>query len=165
MNAAQIHLGLNHLPIGLVLVGVPLLAIALWRKSPELKATALVLMVLSALATIPTFLSGEPAEEIIEHRPGVSEAVIHEHEEAGESALIIIGILGGLVIAGWLFERFKRPLPIGAWWGLVFLGVVSLAVFVRTAHLGGLIRHDELSGVKSLPQGDSKSHEREDRND
>lgn len=145
MNAAQIHLGLNHLPIGLALVGVPLLAIALWRKSSELKATALVLMILSALATIPTFLSGEPAEEIIEHRPGVSKSVIHEHEEAGEFALIIVGILGGLAIAGWLFEKLKKPLPTSAWWGLVLLGVVSLGVFVRTAHLGGLIRHDELS--------------------
>lgn len=99
-----------------VRVGVPLLAVALWRRSSELKATASVLLILSALTAIPAFLSGEPAEEIIEHRPGVSKTVIHEHEEAGEFTLIAIGILGGLVLAAGLFEKFKKPLPSGAWW-------------------------------------------------
>lgn len=165
MNAAQIHLGLNHLPLGLALVGVPLLAIALWRKSSELKTTASILLIVSALAAIPTFLSGEPAEEIIEHRPGVSKTVIHEHEEAGEFTLIAIGILGGLVLAAGLFERFKKPLPSGAWWGVFFLGVLSLGIFVRTAHLGGLIRHDELGGAGSLTGGTTEKHEKGGRDD
>lgn len=151
MNAAQIHLGLNHVPIGLVLVGVPLLAVALWRKSSELRITAAALLILAALASIPTFLSGEPAEEIIEHRAGVSEAVIHEHEEAGEFAFILISVLGGVVLLGLAFEKLKGPLPAGAWWGVVLLGILSLGVFFRTAHLGGLIRHDELGRESSAP--------------
>lgn len=144
MNAAQVHLALNHVPIGLVLVGVPLLLAAILRSSKELKGAAAIVLVFSALTAIPAYLSGEPAEEIVEHRAGVSEKVIHEHEEAAELSLIFVEILGALVLAAWLFERFKAPLPSSAWFAISLLGLVNLGLFVRTAHLGGLIRHDEL---------------------
>lgn len=167
MNAAQVHLALNHLPIGLVIVGVPLLLTAILRKSKELKGAASILLMLSALTAIPVFLSGEPAEEIVEHRAGVSERVIHEHEEAAELSLIFIEILGALVLGAWLFERFKRPMPSPIWFGILALGIVNLGLFVRTAHLGGLIRHDELrSGVvqggEPSSRGDSEKEENGD---
>ncbi len=167
MNAAQIHLALNHLPIGLVLVGVPLLLAAILRKSKELKGAASMILMLSALTAIPVFLSGEPAEEIVEHRPGVTERVIHEHEEAAELSLIFVEILGALVLAAWLFDRFKAPTPSRAWVGIVALGLLNLGLFVRTAHLGGLIRHDELrqgvvQGGEASSRGVSEKEEHED---
>jgi uncharacterized membrane protein len=164
MNAAQIHLALNHLPIGLVIVGVPLLLAAVLRKSKELRGAASMVLMLSALTAIPVYLSGEPAEEIVEHRAGVSERAIHEHEEAAELSLIFIEILGALVLAAWLFDRFKAPTPSRVWFGILALGLVNLGLFVRTAHLGGLIRHDELrSGVvqsgESSREGSEKDHD------
>lgn len=164
MNAAQIHLALNHLPVGLVLVGVPLLVAALLKKSKELRGAASLIILLSALTAIPVFLSGEPAEEIVEHRAGVSEGVIHDHEEAAELSLILIEILGALVLAAWLFDRFKSPTPSPVWIGIVVLGLVNLGLLVRTAHLGGLIRHDELrSGVAQ--SGESRSGEGSEKED
>jgi uncharacterized membrane protein len=150
ISAAQVHLALNHLPMGLALVGVPLLGIALWRRSSELKAVGSLLLILAAVAAVPTFLSGEPAEEIVEHLPGVSKDVIHGHEESGEIALIWSGVLGALVLGAMCFERFKRPLPSSVWWGLVLMGAVCLGIFVRTAHLGGLIRHEEIRGATGM---------------
>lgn len=144
MNAAQVHLALNHLPIGLVVVGAPLLLAAILRKSNELKAAASIVLLFSALTAIPVFLSGEPAEEIVEHRAGVSEGIIHEHEEAAELSLILIEVIGVLVLAAWLFERFRAPLPPAVWFGILGLTLVSLGLFIRTAHLGGLIRHEEI---------------------
>lgn len=163
MNAAQIHLGLNHLPIAFTLIGIPLLVIALKRNSLELKATASMLIVLSALVALPVYFSGDSTEEIVEHRPGVSEKVIHEHEEAGEFALIFVEIFGALTLALFLFERFKRHLPPAMWWGLVLLGLINIVIFIRTAHLGGLIRHDELSVIHQPSQTDLKeNHEKDD---
>ncbi len=147
MNAAQVHLALNHLPIGLVVVGAPLLLAAILRKSKELKAAASIVLIVSALTSIPVFLSGEPAEEIVEHRAGVSERVIHEHEEAAELSLIFIEVVGALMLAAWLFDRFRAPVPNGVWFGILGLTVLTLGLFVRTAHLGGLIRHDEIGSV------------------
>jgi uncharacterized membrane protein len=167
MNAAQIHLALNHLPIGLVLVGVPLLIASLVRKSKELRGAASIVLILSALATIPVFLSGEPTEEIVEHRPGVTEHLIHEHEEAGELSLIFVEILGALVLVAWLLERFKGRAPSPIWFGIVALGVINLGLFVRTAHLGGLIRHDELrpAGAASGPTSSREAAEKEGHDD
>jgi uncharacterized membrane protein len=145
MNAAQIHLALNHLPIGLVLVGVPLLIAALVRRSRDLKGAACLILVLSSLTAIPVYLSGEPAEELVEHRAGVSKQTIHDHEESAELSLICILALGALVVAAWLIERFKKPLPPAAWLALVAVGALNLGLFIRTAHLGGLIRHDEIN--------------------
>lgn len=166
MNAAQVHLALNHLPIGLVIVGVPLLLAAILRRSKELKGAASIVLMLSALTAIPVFLSGEPAEEIVEHRAGVSERIIHDHEEAAELSLIFIEILGALVFAAWLFERFKRPTPSPIWFGILALGMVNLGLFVRTAHLGGLIRHDELrSGVVPGGEGSLKGGSEKEEHD
>jgi len=162
MNAAQVHLALNHLPIGLVIVGVPLLLAAILRKSKELKGAASIVLMLSALTAIPVFLSGEPAEEIVEDRPGVSERMIHEHEEAAELSLIVIEILGALVLAAWLFERFRTPTPTPIWFGILALGVVNLGLFVRTAHLGGLIRHDEIR-TGAVLGGEASSKERSEK--
>lgn len=156
MNAAQVHLALNHLPIGLVIVGAPLLLAAIVRKSKELKAAASIVLIASALTAIPVFLSGEPAEEVVEHRTGVSEAAIHEHEEAAELSLIVIELIGALVLAAWLAERFKARVPSLAWFAIFGLTLVALGLFIRTAHLGGLIRHDEIRPSLALPGGASE---------
>lgn len=166
MNAAQIHLALNHLPIGLVVVGAPLLLAAILRKSKELKAAASIILMFSALTAIPVFLSGEPAEEIVEHRAGVSERVIHEHEEAAELSLIIIEVLGALVLFVWLFERFRAPVPPAVWFGILGLTLITLGLFIRTAHLGGLIRHDEIRSdiaqTVEAPDGESDEKDNDD---
>jgi hypothetical protein len=150
----------------LVVVGAPLLLAAILRKSKELKAAASIILMVSALTAIPVFLSGEPAEEIVEHRAGVSEGAIHEHEEAAELSLIFIEVLGALVLAAWLFERFRAPVPSAAWFGILGLTLVTLGLFVRTAHLGGLIRHDEIrSGVAlsvAAPDGQSEEKDNDD---
>ena len=81
MNAAHLHLLLNHLPvIGIPIIGVFLL-LALAGKQQALVRIALGFTVVLALLTVPVYLSGEPAEEIVEDLPGVPHAVLEEHEE------------------------------------------------------------------------------------
>ncbi len=144
MNAAQIHLALNHLPLAFTGIGAALLVLALAWKSRELRQVAAGLIVVGALCTVPVFLSGEPAEEIVEDLQGVSHQDIHEHEEAGELVLILTAILGVATLAVLLFERWKQPAPRLVWMGVFILAVLVLAFFIRTAHLGGLVRHHEL---------------------
>ena len=119
---------------------------------------------LAAVTTVPVFLSGEPAEEIVEHRPGVSERVIHEHEEMGELTLIFVAIAGIFALGAWLFERLKAPAPQAVWFALLFVGIVNLALFVRTAHLGGLIRHDELR-TNTMVESGGENHSEEEVDD
>ena len=156
MNAAQLHLALNHLPIFATLFGIAFLLLAFVRVEDYLKSIGLWFLVISALSAIPVYLSGEPAEEIIEHRQGVQESVIHDHEESAELAFLLAEILGGLSL-GMLFLRAKkRPLPNLSWVFLSAVSAVILLLFLRTAHLGGQIRHDELRSSRIIETEPSK---------
>jgi hypothetical protein len=77
------------------LLGLALLGAALLRKSEELKKTSLGLLIIIALLTIPVYLTGEPAQEIVENLAGVDEASIEQHEEAAHVAFV------GLSKAAW----------------------------------------------------------------
>jgi hypothetical protein len=55
-----------------------------------------VVFVFSALATIPTYLTGEPAEDAIEGVAGAIEPWIEPHEEAALVSLILGEALGVL---------------------------------------------------------------------
>jgi hypothetical protein len=80
MNWAYVHLALNHLPVIGAIFGVLLLLLALLRKSEELKRVSLGVFVITALLALPIYFTGEPAEEVVEHLPGVAEPLIERHE-------------------------------------------------------------------------------------
>lgn len=144
MNGAQAHLLFNHLPV----LGVPFSALLLlagaWRRSEELKKAGLAAFALTALCVLPAYFTGEGAEHVIEDLPGVTEGLIHAHEEAAEAALAVTLILGALSLGAlWHAGKVGRVRR-RAWVPVLLLGLAALALLARTAHLGGLIRHAEL---------------------
>ncbi|MEW6144029.1 MAG: hypothetical protein AB1598_03315 [Thermodesulfobacteriota bacterium] len=146
MNAAHWHLILNHIPligIGFVIL---LFIIALLRKSSELKNVALVFTVIVALWAVPAYLTGEPAEEIVEDMPGISEDLIHEHEEMAEKAFIFIEAVGGIALIGLVGGRFNRKLG-DTLAVITLLGLLAGGGLIAyTANLGGKIHHQEIRG-------------------
>lgn len=150
MNPAHLHIILNHIPV----IGIPFgLALLIWgflRKSDEVKRAGLLVFVAIALVTIPTFLSGKAAEDMVEHLPGVSENLIEKHEDAATIALIATSVLGGLALLRLLiparFAAVGGPMSI-----LVFVFSLGVAGWLaKTGHLGGQIRHSEIRGSSSL---------------
>ncbi len=85
MNDAHLHLLFNHYPIIGTLFGVLFLGYGLFAKNKSILHAGLLLLFLMALLAIPTQLTGEGAEEIVEEL-GVDHDVIHAHEEAAELA-------------------------------------------------------------------------------
>lgn len=142
MNAAGVHLALNNFPPIINFVAILVLVAGMAAKSVPLVRTALALMVLAALFAVPTFLTGEPAEELVERLEGVNAVAIHPHEEAGELALIVLSIEGLAALAALIAWR-SRELP--RWVPVVMLIVciVGTATVFRTAYLGGKIHHPE----------------------
>ena len=157
MNAAHWHLVLNHIPlvgIGFVLL---LLIIALSLKSSDLINVSLIFTVIIALWAIPAYLTGEPAEEIVEDMPGISESLIEEHEEMAEKAFIFIEVVGGIALIALIARRFNKKL--GA--TLTFLTLAGLLVggglIAWTANLGGKIHHTEIrdsASAGTYPSGE-----------
>ena len=84
MNGAHWHLVLNHLPIIIPIAALVILLISYAVDKPDFVRAAYLLFVLGALATLPAFLTGEGAEEVVEGLAGIDENYIHVHEEAAE---------------------------------------------------------------------------------
>jgi len=148
MDAPQLHLMLNHLPVLGVLFSALVLLVGLVFRSQAITRLAIAVLIVSALAGVPVFLSGEPAEEALEHTAGVSERVIEAHEDAARIAMIALDVLGLAALFGWL--RYRRSDV-----GRGFATTLMIATFALsglmawTAHLGGQIRHPELSGAQT----------------
>lgn len=143
-NAAHVHLILNHVPVIGTALGVLLLIAAFIRKSEELKKASLGVFVLMAVIAIPAYLTGEPAEKMVESLPGVSKALIEQHEEAALVAFIALSVLGVFCLAG--FYLYRRALVMPTWFVATVL-VLSIAVgalMARTANLGGQVHHQEI---------------------
>jgi uncharacterized membrane protein len=157
MNSAHLHLMLNHIPVLGMGFGLALLGWALPRKSEELKRTSLGLFIIIALLSIPAYLTGEPAEELVENLPGVDKASIEQHEEAAQVAFVGVLILGAATLVGLIFFGLGKSVPNSL---SVIVLVLSLIVFVlmaRTANLGGSIRHTEIRPDFHSPMGNDKN--------
>lgn len=161
MNAAQIHLALNHAPLFLSLIGGLLLILGMIRKNDSFKSVSLYMLVAAALFTAPVFLTGEGTEELVEKAAGVTESAIEQHEEMAKIALVVIIITGVLALAG-LFLRKKETIGKALMTILVLFSLGSFGTMAQTAHLGGLIRHTELQSGVTGGATDSKEKEEEE---
>jgi len=151
MNAPHLHLLLNHIPVLGTAFGLGLLGFALLRKSDELKKAALGFFLVTALFSVPAYLSGEPAEDVVEPLAGVSKPIVERHEEAAGMAFTGIVVLGAGALAGLIMFRGSKTVP--AWFGSVVLAISLLVggLMAWTANLGGQIRHTEIRSGANLP--------------
>ena len=143
---AHVHLAVNHLPVILVPVSIAMLTAAWAKKSAELRKAGLTWLVVAAVAGGAAYLTGEPAEKVIEDLPAVSKAAIEEHEEAALLAAVATGAAGFLALGALVIGRGPAPTP---GWILATTFVVALVaagLMVRTANLGGRISHPEIRG-------------------
>lgn len=152
MTAAHFHLALNHIPLLGILFGALLLAYGLWREQDDVQKASLGLLAIAGVATIAVYLTGEPAEEIVEGLAGVSHDAIEAHEDVGTYALVA-GLLTGFVsivalALGAAHGRLAR-------WSVILtlgLALASTGLIGYTANLGGKISHPELRATPAATQ-------------
>lgn len=162
MNWAHVHLMLNHLPVLGTIFGLLLLGWAALRRSEMLQRAALATFVLTGLAAIPVFLTGEPAEKVVEHLAGTAEQAIEAHEEAALVALIAVEALGALALTTLVLFR-KRGVPRPLVGAALVCALATAGWMAQTANLGGRIRHAELRSTATPPQGDHDDDEHRGR--
>lgn len=164
MNQAHIHLLFNHFPIIGSIIAVLVLLSGIILKNQTVRYVAYGLFVFALLTTVPAFLSGEGAEEIVEAYPGVSHDIIHEHEEGAEAALwlmVISGVLAGIVF---YLEYSANLLASKVRIALLAIALVNVLFMARAGNSGGKIRHPELSGtvISAQPDSAGEKHEAEE---
>lgn len=165
MNAAQIHLALNHIPLFLSAIGGIILLWGFISKNESFTWLSKLLLVAGALFTIPVFFTGEGTEELVEHIPGVSEEAIEKHENMAKLALAVIAATGVVALAG-LFLRKKETVSRIVMILLLVLSLASFGTMAQTAHLGGLVHHPELqSGFTGAENEENENGVKEDEGD
>jgi uncharacterized membrane protein len=142
MNPAHIHLMLNHVPLFGALAAAVLFVVALVRRQQGLARGGLVVAVLTAIVALVVYLTGEPAEELVENLSGVSEAVLESHEEIALVATVVLGAYGLLALGG--LVAFRHGVTMRVTRILMVLSLVPLAAIAYTAYLGGQVRHSEI---------------------
>jgi uncharacterized membrane protein len=144
MNSAQLHLVFTHLPI--IGLGFTVLVnfYAILRKSEELQKLTLWCYLLLGILGLLAYITGDPAGEMMETYPGITENIVEPHENfalvffIGLMAVSVFSIIG-LYLAktrGHLLKRFALYL---------FIAALVTGVFgVITGYTGGTIRHTEI---------------------
>ena len=144
MNLAHVHIVLNHIPSLGSILGLLLLAWAIYTKNDALKKSGFGVLVLIALATLPTYLSGNGARQMIAKEPAASLGMVEVHQNAAMLTLLAMTIAGTFAWFGlWEFRRFSRA-GSGATVGSLLTAAIATALIVYTGSLGGKISHPEI---------------------
>ena len=144
MNAAHVHLMLNHFPIVGMVFAIPLLLMAWGRKSEDLSRAAFCLVSITGLIAVATFLTGEPAEDAVKHLPGISKQSIELHEEAAEKAIWFVGGAALAAMVSLVLGFKNKVMPRRALLLVTALCAASMGVLAWTNNLGGQISHVQL---------------------
>ncbi len=152
MDGAHLHLAINHLPIVGALIGFLVLLTGVFIKSPQVKYTALGIFIFSALTSVAVFYTGKRAEGIVGNIPGISETLIHQHEEYAELFFTTLLILGGIALITLFLEIRKAKI---ANYGFIAMLLLSIATMVMAGYVGtsgGGIRHAEIRNEANFIQ-------------
>ena len=163
MDATHLHLVLSHFPIIGTIIGIGILAYGQFFKNIEIQKVALAIFILMAILTIPVFLTGEEAEETVEHIAGISEQLIESHEELAEKAIWLMGLLGVLSLINFFVIITKLPFAKAITLITLIVSLGTFGLFAQVGNLGGQIRHSEIRTESNNNQGDNGNNDKRER--
>jgi hypothetical protein len=144
MNLAHVHIVLNHIPSLGSALGLFMLAWAIYTKDDRLKKLGFGVLVVVGLATIPTYLSGNGARQLIAKTPGLPVGIIEVHQNAAMLTLVAMTIAGMFAWFGlWEIRRFSRAGSLTTA-GSLLTAAVAAGLILYTGSLGGKISHPEI---------------------
>lgn len=149
MNAAHLHLMANHFPLVGFVFSLLLLTLGLLRSNEGYSRAGYLVILAAGVFSIPTFLTGEPAEEILEKLSGFSEVLVEAHEEAAELAIWFIGVTTVAAAAAFWCSLKQVGTSKLILKSILALNLVSIIMIGRTSQLGGKISHPEIRNGSS----------------
>jgi hypothetical protein len=144
LNAAHLHLILNHIPTIGTVVAIGLLIMALVRRNEALQQIGLEVLFIIAVAVLPVFVTGAAARPALKNGPAFSDTAVRSHLDVAIAGFTVIEFAG---FAAWLalFQSSRRGRAArGVVTAATVLAVVSLALMGQAAMIGGEIRHPEI---------------------
>lgn len=158
MNPTHIHLLLNHFPIIGTLIGSAILLYSIIKKQNTGKIIGAFIIVVMAIIAIPVMLTGEPAEESIEHLSGISKTLIHDHEEASEKAFWLMELTGVFSLLALVLYKIRSAFAPKAFVVAFAFSAITFFAMAWAGNLGGKIRHPETTDTfMSVEKDDANS--------
>lgn len=155
INLAHMHLILVHFPIVLFPVALAVLIAGKLFSNPSYTKVGSALVLFAAIVLVAGYLTGEDAEEIVEHLAGVVESNIEHHEDAA-----IFGLIGGLIsgVAA-IGSLFLSASGIGRICGMLLIPLVAIssASLAWVGFQGGKIRHPEAYDNKVVASAEQEA--------
>jgi uncharacterized membrane protein (UPF0136 family) len=144
MNFAHVHIVLNHIPSIGTVIGVALFIVSMMQRNDRLMKLSLQILVVMALAVLPTYVSGNAAQRLIRSRKDIPQGLVEVHQNAAMITLALMTITGTLAWFGlWQFRRYSRP-GFGNSSAVLVFSLLTAAAIFRTGNLGGDISHPEI---------------------
>jgi len=167
MDQAHLHMLTNHTPIIGTLFALLALAFGMFRKQTQIIILGYWFIIISVIGGLFAFYTGEAAEELVEGMQGVSDKVIHDHEEAGEVVMGFLYATGIAALLALVLDKMKKFQSLAAM-TVLLLGLGLFGTSARAGYLGGQIRHTELhpatgNDVNQINQNDEYLQEYEDK--
>lgn len=152
MDIVHLHLLINHVPVLLTIFGVIVFLWGMYKKENVIIHLAMTGFIIAAVFSVIAIQSGEGAEDVIENMEGISESLIHDHEESAELANYAAILVGLIALATFVIEKYKPAIYSKTKIVVVALALIPSVLFSYTAYLGGQIRHSEIrdSGATSM---------------
>lgn len=161
MNIAELHPLVVHFPIALLIVAVLFDLAALLLKREDLSSGALYLQGIAALGAIAAVLTGNEAEEPVEHLAGI-EPILERHEDLGK--ILMWAVIA--VVALRLVLTLKKKMDHQGARALAAVLSLGLAALVGvTGFFGGKLVYEYGAGVAPVMQqapaekGEKGTHE------
>jgi uncharacterized membrane protein len=143
MNFAHLHLLLNHFPIIGTIVALGLFLVSFFGKNEDLRRSSYIVFAGIALLTIPAFLSGFGAQQVIKGS-GVSDALVQRHEGAALLSVWFMLATGILALIGLWQSQGTSRLPGWNVSAVLLCSLLTVGLMARTGNTGGDIRHSEV---------------------
>jgi len=161
MNSAHQHLLINHFPIIALILGVLILLIGILAKSSVTRRVGLLIFFIAGITALPSFSTGEGAEEVVEHLPGADHHLIHEHEEHAERLMPFMWGVIVLSLIALFLEWKKKSMAMIASVTVLLIGMIATYFAREVGTSGGEISHPEIrKGFKM--QAHDEHHEDRD---
>lgn len=146
MNFAHLHLLLNHFPVIGTILGFGLFATSFvgGGRNLDLRRAGLLVFAVAGFLTIPAYLTGVGAQDML-NRNGdeVVATLIERHEGAAFLGLWSVVLTGALALHGLWLSHVRPRAAAGNSIAVLLCSLATVGLLARTGNTGGDIRHPE----------------------
>lgn len=145
MDAVKLHLAINHFPIVAALIGLFILIYGSAKNSLHTVAAACWVFLAGAASGTVAFFSGAASEDLAHDVLMLPVDLTHEHRDLATYTFLIYIVVAVLAVVMLIRMHKLKALPSKLLWALLLVAIATSAMAVYTGHVGGKIRHTELT--------------------